>query len=238
MPNAILRAIIKKSVLLGSSLLLFACATAPETTPTASACYRPHWPITHDLSKLNRVLQRPFITHTGMQFYVTVFKPGPFDRSYYFVMSPGPQEESIALSRNIGVMQDTDDNGRADCFILGGGTLPDAQGNPRAYNFFAIDRKGKGQIEEFISEDLDLDGDRVMDEASQAVMMKPDSQGRFQQGIYIANEGVTPIPKQGAAFLLKKPRWPDPVPFQDNEVTQMTLFKALHQIWDDLHPDR
>ena len=60
-----------------------------------------------------------------MQFYVTAFEPGPFDHSYYFVMSPGPQDESIALSQNVGVMQDTDDNGKADCFILGGGTLSD-----------------------------------------------------------------------------------------------------------------
>ena len=173
-----------------------------------------------------------------MQFYVTAFEPGPFDHSYYFVMSPGPQDESIALSQNVGVMQDTDDNGKADCFILGGGTLSDAEGNPKAYNFYAIDRKGKGRIEEFISEDLDLDGDRVMDEASQAVMMKPDSQGHFQQGVYIAHEAVTSIPKEGTAFLLKKPSRTDLVPFQDNEATKMTLFKTLHEIWDELIQDR
>lgn len=149
-------------------------------------------------------------------------------------MSPDPDPGSAVESKNIGVMLDTNLDGRADCFILGGGTLPNARGKPVAYNFFAIDWGGQGQIEEFISEDLDLDGDRVMDQNAQAIMMEPNPDGHFQMGAYRVNGSITPIPKEGFDFLLKKPLYEEPFRFPDNEVTRMTLFAALQKIWGEL----
>ena len=203
--------------------------THPETS-----CYRPHWTIPLDFSQVRRVTQRTFIQHTGSPRYLTVFTPGPFERSYYFVMSPGSTEESIVQSEHKGVMLDSDGNGTPDCFILGGGTLPDAKGQAVPYNFFAIDQDGDGRIEAFIGEDLDLDGDHVMDQAAQAVLTEPDAKGHFRRGTYRAGGVDTPIPKEGFDFLLKKPLYDEPVPFPDNEVTQMTLFAELENIWKEL----
>jgi hypothetical protein len=152
-------------------------------------------------------------------------------------MSPDPDTAAVAKSTNIGIMLDTNRNGKPDCFILGGGTLPDARGNPVPYNFFAIDWEGQGRIEEFISEDIDLDGDRVMDPDVQAILMEPDPDGHFQMGAYLVNGSITPIPKEGPDFLLKKPLYPDGFHFPDNEVTKLALFAALQKIWDDLHHD-
>jgi hypothetical protein len=149
-------------------------------------------------------------------------------------MSPDPDAPSVAKSTNIGIMLDTNRNGKPDCFILGGGTLPDARGNPVPYNFFAIDWGGRGQVEEFISEDLDLDGDRVMDRNAQAILTETDPDGRFQMGAYLVDGAITRIPKEGSDFLLKKPLYPDGFYFPDNEVTKLTLFAALQKIWDEL----
>jgi len=201
---------------------------------SAAPCYRPHWPIPFNIEKVRRVVHESFTTHTGSNLYLTVFEPGPFARSFYFVMSPDPDATSVAKSANIGIMQDTNRNGKPDCFILGGGTLPDERGNPVAYNFFAIDWEGQGQIDEFISEDLDLDGDRVMDRNAQAILTEPDSDGRFQMGAYLVDGTITRIPKVGFDFMLKKPLYPGGFHFPDNEVTQMTLFGALVKIWDGL----
>jgi len=214
--------------------LLTTCATAPPPSHPETSCYRPHWTIPLDFSRVRRVAQKTFIQHTGSSRYLTVFSPGPFERSCYFVMSPESSEESIAQSEHKGVMLDSDGNGTPDCFILGGGTLPDAKGRPVPYNFFAIDRDGDGRIEEFISEDLDLDGDHVMDAAAQAVLTEPDARGHFRRGIYRSGGVDTPIPKAGFDFLLKKPLYDEPVPFADNEATQMTLFAELQKIWNEL----
>jgi hypothetical protein len=216
---------------------LTSCATAPPMTHPETSCYRPHWTIPLDFSQVRRVAQKTFIQHTGSPRYLTVFTPGPFERSYYFVVSPDSSEESIARSEHKGVMLDTYGNGTPDCFILGGGTLPDAEGQPVPYNFFAIDQDGDGGIEAFISEDLDLDGDHVMDRDAQAVLTEPDAKGHFRRGIYRSGGVGTPIPKEGFDFLLKKPLYDEPVPFSDNEVTQMTLFAELENIWKELqHP--
>jgi len=161
--------------------------------------------------------------------YLTLFEPGPFDRSIYFVMSPDPG--SVESSANKGVMLDSDRDGKPDCFILGGGTLPDAQGKQVAYNFFAIDTEGRGEIDEFIAEDIDLNGDGIMDRDVQAVLTDPDANGHFRRGAYYANGAITPIPKEGFDFLLKKPLYKDPFPFPDNEVTKLTLFAVLQEIW-------
>ena len=176
-----------------------------------------------------------FTLHTGSERHLTIFSPGPFDRSFFFVMSPHPGAESVAASPHIGVLLDADQNGAPECIILAGGTLPDAKGRPVPYNFFAIDRGGAGDVDEFISEDLDLDGDRVMDRDVQAILIEPDAEGRFQRGAYLKAGRIQPIPKEGTAFLLKKPLHSDPVPFEDDEVTKMTLFGALQKIWADLH---
>ncbi|HEY5595616.1 MAG TPA: hypothetical protein VIL61_10755 [Nitrospiria bacterium] len=215
-------------------LLLSACATTSGPMTTAVPCYRPHWPIPFNIQKVRRVAHESFTTHTGSKLYLTVFEPGPFERSFYFVMSPDPNAASVAKSANIGIMLDTNRNGKPDCFILGGGTLPDARGKPVPYNFFAIDWEGRGQVEEFISEDLDLDGDRVMDRNAQAILTEPDPAGRFQMGAYLVNGAITLIPKEGSDFLLKKPLYPDGFHFSDNEVTKLTLFAALQKIWDKL----
>jgi len=213
---------------------LSACATTPPPSNPEPVCYRPHWTIPLDLSQVRRVAQRTFIQHTGSSRYLTVFTPGPFERSYYFVMSPDLSEESIAQSEHKGVMIDSDGNGRPDCFILGGGTLPDVKGQPVPYNFFAIDQIGDGRIEEFISEDLDLDGDYVMDRDAQAILSEPDAKGHFRHGIYRSGGKTSLIPKEGFDFLLKKPLYDQPVLFADNEVTQMTLFEELENIWKEL----
>lgn len=213
---------------------LTACATAPPSSNSETACYRPHWTIPIDFGKVRRVAQNPFIQHTGASRYLTIFAPGPFERSYYFVMSPDASEESIVQSEHKGIMLDSDGNGIPDCFILGGGTLPDAKGQPVPYNYFAIDQDGDGRIEEFISEDLDLDGDHMMDRDTQAILSEPDAKGHFRRGYYRSDGVDTPIPKEGFDFLLKKPLYDVPVPFPDNEVTQMTLFSDLEKIWKEL----
>jgi hypothetical protein len=215
--------------------LLTSCATAPSIPHPEMPCYRPHWTIPLDLSQVRRVAQKTFTQHTGAPRYLTVFTPGPFERSYYFVMSPDSSEESIAQSEHKGVMLDTNGSGRPDCFILGGGTLPDAKGQPVPYNFFAIDKDGDGRIEAFIGEDLDLDGDHVMDRDAQAVLTEPDARGHLRRGTYRSGGVDAPIPKEGFDFLLKKPLYDEPVPFPDNEATRMTLFAALQKIWDDLN---
>ena len=215
-------------------LLLSACATTSGPMTTAVSCYRPHWPIPFNMKKVRRVAQQTFTTHTGSKLYLTIFEPGPFEPSLYFIMSPDPDAASVVKSANIGIMLDSNRNGKPDCFILGGGTLPDARGTSVPYNFFAIDWEGGGHIEEFISEDLDLDGDRVMDRNAQAILTEPDPDGHFQMGAYLVNGAITPIPKEGSGFLLKKPLYPDGFHFPDDEVTKMTLFAALHKIWDRL----
>jgi hypothetical protein len=216
---------------------LASCATTPLESNPQTSCYHPHWAIPFDIGYLRRVTQEPFTAHTGSKLYLTIFEPGPFERSLYFVMSPDTDPDSVARSANKGVMLDSDRDGKPDCFILGGGTLPDARGKPVAYNFFAIDREGQGQIDEFISEDLDLDGDRIMDRNAQAILTEPDPNGHFRKGAYYVNGTITPIPKEGFDFLLKKPLYKDPFPFADDEVTKLTLFAALQKIWDDLqHP--
>jgi hypothetical protein len=215
-------------------MLLAACAATPGPITSAAPCYRPHWLIPFDIQKVRRVAHESFTTHTGSNLYLTIFEPGPFARSFYFVMSPDPDPASVAKSANIGIMLDTNRNGKPDCFILGGGTLPDARGNPVPYNFFAIDWGGRGQVEEFISEDLDLDGDRVMDRNAQAILTEPDPDGHFQMGAYLVDGVITRIPKDGSDFLLKKPLYPDGFHFPDDEVTKMTLFAALQKIWDEL----
>lgn len=149
-------------------------------------------------------------------------------------MSPNPSDQAIRESRHYGVMMDLNQSGSADCFILSGGTLPDAEGRPIPYNFFAIDPEGRGKIQAFISEDLDLNGDRVMDDDSRAVLNEPDADGRFQKGTYLSPNETGEIPKSGSAFLLRKPLWDQPVPFEADEVTQMTLFSALQDLWVDL----
>jgi len=214
--------------------VLSSCVTAPAVTDSSFTCYRLHRPIPFDIGNLRRVTQEPFTTHTGSKLYLTIFEPGPFERSLYFVMSPGTDPDSVARSANKGVMLDSDGEGKPDCFILSGGTLPDARGKPVVYNFFAIDREGHGQIDEFISEDLDLDGDRIMDRNVQAILTEPDPRGHFRKGAYYVNGRITPIPKEGFDFLLKKPLYKDPFPFPDDEVTKMTLFAALQKIWADL----
>jgi hypothetical protein len=214
--------------------LLTSCATTPPPSHPETSCYRPHWTIRLDFSQVRRVAQKTFIQHTGAPRYLTIFAPGPFERSYYFVMSPDSSEESIAQSEHKGVMLDSEGNGTPDCFILGGGTLPDAKGQSVPYNFFAIDRDGDGRIEAFISEDLDLDGDHVMDRDAQAVLTEPDARGHLRRGIYRSGGADTPIPKEGFDFLLKKPLYDQPVPFPDNEATQMTLFEELERIWKEL----
>ncbi|MBI3611546.1 MAG: hypothetical protein HY204_12705 [Nitrospirae bacterium] len=235
MPRTILRHGVKNLFMGGVTVLLLSACPAPSlSTNPASVCYRPHWAIPFDIQKVQRVAQQSFTTHTGSMLYVTIFAPGPFDRSFYFVMSPTPDTGSVAKSANIGIMLDTNRNGKPDCFILGGGTLPGARGKPVAYNFFAIDREGNGRIGEFISEDLDLDGDRIMDRNVQAILMEPDPEGHFQRGAYLVNGSITPIPKDGSAFLLRKPLWQEPFRFQDDDVTKMTLFAALQKIWEDL----
>jgi hypothetical protein len=231
----ILRAWIKYLAFGYLLFLLPACASLSTTINSTTECYRSHWPIPLDIKKVRRVAQQPFTTHTGSQRIVTIFKPGPFKQSLFFIMSPSSDAGSVARSPHIGVMLDTNRNGSPDCFILGGGRLPDKNGKQVPYNFFAMDREGDGQIEEFISEDLDLDSDRVMDQDSRAVLMDPDSEGHFQKGVYHVNNTITSIPKEGSSFLLKKPLFEEPFTFQDNEVTQMTLFSVLHQIWKDLH---
>jgi hypothetical protein len=235
MLRSILRTWIKYISLVPLLFLLPVCASLTTTVPSTTECYRSHWPIPFELIKVRRIAQQPFATHTGSQRFVTIFKPGPFKQSLFFVMSPRSDAGSVARSPHIGVMLDTNRNGSPDCFILGGGRLPDKNGNQVPYNFFAMDREGDGQIEEFISEDLDVDGDRLMDQDTRAVLMDPDPEGHFQKGVYHVNDTITPIPKEGSAFLLKKPLFEDPFSFQDNEVTQMTLFSVLHQIWKDLH---
>lgn len=214
--------------------VLSSCATAPPAPDSYHDCYRPHWTLPLDFNRVHRLSQQSFIQHTGAVRYLTIFGPGPFDHSYYFVMSPGSSKESIAQSEHKGVMVDSDENGIPDCFILGGGTLPDAKGEPVPYNYFAMDRDGDGQIEVFFSEDLDLDGDHVMDQNVLAIMADPDSAGHLRRGIYRSNGTATPIPKAGFDFLLKKPLYDAPVPFPDNEVTQMTLFGELNKIWKEM----
>ena len=214
--------------------ILTSCATAPVPTNSFSTCYRPHWTIPLDLSQVRRVAQRTYFQHTGSSRYLTVFSPGPFERSYYFVMSSDSSEDSIAQSEHKGVMLDSDGNGRLDCFILGGGTLSDAKGQPVPYNFFAIEHDGDGRIEAFISEDLDLDGDHVMDGDAQAILSDPDAKGHFRHGIYRSGGKTSLIPKEGFDFLLKKPLYDQPVLFADNEVPQMTLFEELEKIWKEL----
>jgi hypothetical protein len=214
---------------------LAACAATPGPITSAAPCYRPHWPIPFDIKKVRRAAHESFTTHTGSNLYLTIFEPGPFARSFYFVMSPDPEAASAAKSPNIGIMLDTNRNGKPDCFILGGGTLPDARGKAVPYNFFAIDWGGLGQIEEFISEDLDLDGDRVMDRNTQAILTEPDPDSRFQMGAYLVDGAITRIPKEGSDFLLKKPLYPNGFHFPDNEVTKLTLFAALQKIWDELN---
>ncbi|HUK56273.1 MAG TPA: hypothetical protein VLY20_06405 [Nitrospiria bacterium] len=231
-----MRAFLKAPALSVLIFLTSACAAAPPPPPSdpETACYHPHWTIPLDFNKVRRAAQRTFIQHTGSSRYLTIFSPGPFERSYYFVMSPDPSEASIEQSEHKGVMLDTDGKGRPDCFILGGGTLPDAKGEPVPYNFFAIDRDGNGRIEAFISEDLDLDGDHVMDQYVRALMTDPDPEGHFRRGTYQSDGASTPIPKAGFDFLLKKPLYDEPVPFADNEATQMTLFAELEKIWKEL----
>ncbi|HEY4485426.1 MAG TPA: hypothetical protein VI702_03760, partial [Nitrospiria bacterium] len=175
--------------------LLGGCATAPALLPSAPTCYRPHWAIPFDLDKIQAVARRTFTLHTGSERHLTIFSPGPFDRSFFFVMSPHPGAESVAASPHIGVLLDSDQNGAPECIILAGGTLPDAKGRPVPYNFFAIDRGGAGDVDEFISEDLDLDGDRVMDRDVQAILIEPDAEGRFQRGAYLKAGRIQPIPK-------------------------------------------
>jgi hypothetical protein len=213
---------------------LTSCATLQGPYPPFEPCYRSHWTIPLDLQKVRSVARQPFTTHTGSKLFLTVYAPGPFERSFYFVMSPDSDPGTEGESRNIGIMLDTNRDGRADCFILGGGTLPDARGKPVPYNFFAIDWEGQGRIEEFISEDLDLDGDRIMDRNAQAILMEPDPAGHFKMGAYRSNGSIAPIPKEGFDFLLKKPLYEEPFRFPDNEVTQLTLFAALQKIWGEL----
>lgn len=138
------------------------------------------------------------------------------------------------MSEHFGVMADSDRIGKADCFILNGGILPDADGEPVVYNFFAIDQEGDGEIDEFISEDLDLDGNQAVDRNVQAILMERDPEGHFRRGAYLVRGKIVPIPKDGNTFLLKKPLYKDGYPFPDDEVTRMMLFSALHKMWDDL----
>ena len=228
-----MKAFIKRLTPGALAVLLSACAAAPILTNPEPSCYRPHWVIPFEIQKVRRVAQQPFTMHAGSQRFLTIFEPGPFERSFFFVMSPDPGEESVAKSEHKGVLLDSDRNGTADCFILGGGTLPDAKGKPVPYNFFAIDRDADGRIEEFISEDLDLDGDRVMDRAALAILKEPDPAGHFQRGAYLSAGGISPIPKEGPDFVLKKPVMAE-FHFPDNEVTKMTLFAALQKIWQEL----
>jgi hypothetical protein len=222
----------------GAAMLAAACASAPATPNPAPDCFRPHWRIPFKAGSLRRIEQRPFQTHLGARRFLTFYSPGPFKASYFFVMSPDPSEDSIAGSPHIGVLFDSNRDGKADCVILAGGTLPDANGRAVAYNFFAIDRDGNGQIEEFLSEDLDLDGDRVMDPASVAVMAEPDPAGHFGRGTYLMYGENHPIPKEGGFFLLQKPIFKVPFRFADDEVTKMTLFTALQEIWEKLEGGR
>jgi hypothetical protein len=229
---------IQRAVAFGISLLIAACASVPATPNPAPDCFRPHWRIPFDTGSLRRIEQRPFETHLGARRYLTFYSPGPFKASYFFVMSPDPTDESISQSPHIGVLFDSNRDGKPDCVILAGGTLPDAKGRPVAYNFFAIDRDGNGKIEEFLSEDLDLDGDHLMDAASVAVMADPDAEGHFASGTYLMYGEHRPIPKEGAFFLLQKPIFKIPFRFADDEVTKMTLFTALQEIWNNLEGGR
>jgi len=217
-----------------TALFIAACAPASVSPNPAPDCYRPHWRVPFETSSLRPIAQRPFETHLGDRRYLTVFSPGPFKASVFFVMSPDPSDASIAASPHAGILLDSNRNGTADCVILAGGTLPDAKGKPVPYNYFAIDRDGNGAVEEFFSEDLDLDGDRVMDRASVAVLSDPDPDGHFSRGIYFTEGGNRPIRKEGSFFLLQKPLFPQGFRFADDEVTKMTLFPTLQEIWRGL----
>jgi hypothetical protein len=222
------------NVVLALSLSLSACTAAFTITTPESDCYRPHWTIPSDFKKDRQVKQGSFTMHTGAPRFLTLFSPGPFEHSVLFVMSPDPSDESVTASTHRGVLLDSNRDGHLDCFILGGGTLQDRKGRPVPYNFFAVDLDGDGRIEKFIGEDLDLDGDRVMDRSSQAILMDPDPNGHFRKGVYVTGDSVRPIRKEGSVFLLNKPLWIEPFRFQDDEVTKMTLFTALQKLWDEL----
>lgn len=200
----------------------------------APGCYRAHWPFPLNLEEVTPVLQRSFTQSTGAKRFITVYEPGPWTDSFYFVMSPSNTPHSILNSKHKGVFFDSNRNGIADCFILSGGTLPNKRGKPIPYNFFVTDRNGDGAIEEFIMEDLDLDEDRIMDKNTVAVLMEPDPEGHFTQGAYLQKGTITPIPKDGSAFYLRKPLWKDPFAFADDEVTKMKLFGELQKIWGEL----
>ena len=216
------------------ALLIAGCVPTAVVPNPAPDCYRPHWPVPFKIESLRRIAQRPFETHLGDRRYITVYSPGPFKASLFFVMSPDPSDDSIGASPHIGILLDSNRNGTADCVILAGGTLPDAKGKPVPYNYFAIDRDGNGAVEAFIGEDLDLDGDRIMDRASVAVLSDPDPEGHFLRGVYYSGRANRPIKKEGGFFLLEKPLFKQGFRFADDEVTKMNLFPTLQSIWKTL----
>ena len=170
----------------------------------------------------------------GETRHLSVYQPGPWKDSYYFIMSTAPTMLSILASPHKGVMTDTNGNGYPNCFLLGGGTLPDRRGKQVPYNYFALDINGDGIVDEFISEDIDLDHDRVMDRESVAILMEPDPDGHFMRGAYLKKGKMTLIPKRGRDFLLDKPLWKEPFPFADDEINRMNLIRELQKLWDEV----
>lgn len=225
-----------KKYILPAFLIFFtaSCATSPPLLNPAPDCYRPHWNLPLDFNAVSPVIQLSFTQNTGARRVITVYEPGPWTASFYFVMSPDKAPHSITRSNHRGVFFDSGGNGVPDCFILRGGTLPNKRGKQVPYNFFALDHDGDGLVEEFIMEDLDLDGDRIMDRQSLAVLAEPDAEGHYMLGAYLQKGGMSPILKEGSSFLLKKPLWEDPFSFPDDEITRMKLFGELQKIWGEI----
>lgn len=226
-----------------AALLLAAAALAgcggrgARAAAAADGCYRPHLTLGLDLAQVQPIATKRFEASNGAGATLILFAPGPWTDSYYFVMARDDSPEEIAASRNIGIVPARPPGQRIDCFILGGGdALPDRDGKAVFYNYFAEDRDGDGVIDRFTAEDLDLDEDGKIDTEVRIVLTDTEGDGVLDRGEYLTPGGARAVPREGANFMLRKPLWNYLVPFPDDTLRRMTIFRALQELIDGREP--
>jgi hypothetical protein len=138
-----------------------------------------------------------------------VLKTKPINGSVFVVFDSDDDGLADAFAahpgyQDFGFLFDLNKDCKMDYLILNGGIVPSKDFKAFWFNFHWIDSNNDGKIDIYVENDIDLDGDKLLDNGITAWIYDNDFDGKIDKAEYIGKDFKKRIEMTNGAFVIKR----------------------------------